>query len=118
MNVLTPGFAKGSFDHLIVPMPPKLVLSERKLEKSISVWIIGNSITIQDAFPLSHIDEALQVVHNCNVFTSFDLAQGYLQLAMAEDDIKRLHLKPVFQACMTLLICLFACPMLGQASAG
>ena len=48
-----------------------------------------NSITNQDAFPLPHIDEALQVVHNCNVFTSFDLAQGYLQLAMAEDDIKK-----------------------------
>ena len=28
------------------------------------------------------------MVHNCNVFTSFDLAQGHLQLAMAEDDIK------------------------------
>ena len=48
-----------------------------------------NSITIRDAFPLPCIDEALQAVHNCNVFTSFDLAQGYLQLAMAEDDIKK-----------------------------
>ena len=48
-----------------------------------------NSITIQDAFHLPHIDEALQAVHNCNVFTSFNLAQGYLQLAIAEDDIKK-----------------------------
>ena len=48
-----------------------------------------NSITIRDSFPLPHIDEALQVVHNCNVFTSFKLAQGYLQLARAEDDIKK-----------------------------
>ena len=48
-----------------------------------------NSITIRDAFPLPHIDEALQVVHNCNVFPSFDLVQGYLLLAMAEDDIKK-----------------------------
>ena len=48
-----------------------------------------NSITIRDAFPLPHIDEALQVVHKCHVFTSFDLAQGYLQLAMAEEDIKK-----------------------------
>ena len=48
-----------------------------------------NSITIRDAFPLPCIDEALQVVHNCNVFTSFDLVQGYLQLAIAEDDIKK-----------------------------
>ena len=48
-----------------------------------------NSITIWDVFPLPHIDEALQVVYNCNVFTFFDLVQGYLQLAMAEDDIKK-----------------------------
>ena len=29
------------------------------------------------------------MVHSTNVFTSFDLVQGYLQLAMAEDDIKK-----------------------------
>ena len=48
-----------------------------------------NSITIRDVFPLPHIDEALQAVHNCNGFTSFNLAQEYLQLAMAEDDTKK-----------------------------
>ena len=48
-----------------------------------------NSITIQDAFPLPNFDEALQVVHNCNVFTWFNLVKGYLQLAMAEDHIKK-----------------------------
>ena len=42
MNVLTPGFTKGSFDHLTVPMPPKLYLSRKRLGRSISVWIIGN----------------------------------------------------------------------------
>ena len=48
-----------------------------------------NSITIRDAFPLPSIDEALEAVHSSNVFTSFDLVQGYLQLAMTEDDIKK-----------------------------
>ena len=48
-----------------------------------------NSFTIRDALPLPCIDEALQAVYSSNVFTSFDLAQGYLQLAMAEDDIKK-----------------------------
>ena len=48
-----------------------------------------NSIAIRDVFPLSHIDEALQVVHSSNVFTSFDLVQGYLKLAVTEDDIKK-----------------------------
>ena len=47
-----------------------------------------NSITTRVAFHLPHIDEELQVVHSSNVFTSFDLAQGCLQLAMAEEDIK------------------------------
>ena len=40
-------------------------------------------------FLYPHIDEALQAEHNCNVFTSFDFVQGYLQLAMAGDDIKK-----------------------------
>ena len=48
-----------------------------------------NSITVRDAFPLPQIDEALQAVDRSNGFTSFYLTQGYLQLAMEEDDIKK-----------------------------
>ena len=55
-----------------------------------------NPITIRDAFPLPHIDGALQAVHNCNVFTSFNLMQGYLQLAMAVDDIRKTHIQSRF----------------------
>ena len=52
-----------------------------------------NSITIRDAFPLPCIDEALQAVHQIYWFTSFDLAQGYLQLAMPEEDLKKTTFK-------------------------
>ena len=48
-----------------------------------------NSIMVRDAFPLPRIDEALQTVHSSNWFTSFDLTQGYLQLAVEEDDIQK-----------------------------
>ena len=48
-----------------------------------------NSIMVRDAFPLPKIDKALQAVHSSNWFTSFDLAQGYLQLAMEESNIKK-----------------------------
>ena len=48
-----------------------------------------NSITLRDAFPLSKTDEALQAIHSSKWFSSFDLAQGYLQLAMDKSDIKR-----------------------------
>ena len=46
-------------------------------------------ITIREAFCLPYTDKALQVVHNSNVFTSFDLVQGYFQLANAEEVIKK-----------------------------
>ena len=52
-----------------------------------------NLITVRDVFPLLRIDEALQTVHSSNWFSSFDLAQGYLQLAMEESDIKKTALR-------------------------
>ena len=48
-----------------------------------------NAVTICDSFPLPHIEEALQAVKSAMWFTSFDLAQGYLQLAMDEADIHK-----------------------------
>ena len=47
------------------------------------------SIMVRDAFPLPRIDEALQAVHSSNWLTSIDLTQGYLQLAMEEDNIQK-----------------------------
>ena len=48
-----------------------------------------NAVTIRDSFPLPRIEEALQAVKSAMWFTSFDLAQGYLQLAMDEADIHK-----------------------------
>ena len=53
-----------------------------------------NSIMVRDAFPLPRINKALQAVHSSNWFTSFDLAQGYLQLAMEESNIKKTAFRP------------------------
>ena len=44
---------------------------------------------IRNSFPLPRIEEALQAVKSAMWFTSFDLAQGYLQLAMDEVDIHK-----------------------------
>ena len=48
-----------------------------------------NTISIRDSFPLPHIEEAPQAVQAAMWFTSFDLAQGYLQMAMEEEDMKK-----------------------------
>ena len=45
-----------------------------------------NAISIHDSFPLPHVKEALQAAV---WFSSFDLAQGYLQMAMEEADIAK-----------------------------
>ena len=48
-----------------------------------------NAITVHDSFPLPRIEEALQAIKVAVWFTSFDLAQGYLQFAMDEADIHK-----------------------------
>ena len=48
-----------------------------------------NAVTIQDSFPLPRIEEALQAVKAAVWFTSFNLAQWYLQMAMSEADIHK-----------------------------
>ena len=48
-----------------------------------------NTVAIHDSFPLPHIEEALQAFKSAMWFTSFDLTQGYLQLAMDEADIHK-----------------------------
>ena len=53
-----------------------------------------NSIVVRDAFCLPLIDEALQAVHNFQWFSSFNLAQSYLEMLVNEADIH----KAAFQA--------------------
>ena len=61
-------------------------------KKSGEIWLCVdfrklNAISIRDSFPLPRIEEALQAVQAAVWFTSFNLAQGYLQMAMEEADI-------------------------------
>ena len=47
------------------------------------------AISILDSFPLPRVEEALQAVQAAVWFSSFALAQGYLQMAMEEEDIEK-----------------------------
>ena len=48
-----------------------------------------NAISVRDSFPLPRVEEALQAAQAAVWFSSFDLAQGYLQMAMDEADIPK-----------------------------
>ena len=72
-----------------------------------------NSIMVRDTFPLPRIDEVLQAVHSSNWFSSFDLAQGYLQLVVEGSDIK----KTAFRA-GSMGLYEFTCMPFGLSNAG
>ncbi len=44
-----------------------------------------NSQTVKDKFPLPKIDDLLEQLHDCSVFTTLDLAHGYLQIPLTEE---------------------------------
>ena len=73
-----------------------------------------NSIVVRDACPLPDIDEALQAVHNCQWFTSFDLAHGYFQMPVEVAYVQ----KTAFRARSSGLydICHSGYPTLGPVS--
>ena len=74
-----------------------------------------NSITIRDAFPLPHIDEALQAVMSSLPST---WCRDTCSWQWQKITLRRLHSEQDLQAYMSLLACLLACLMMGQASAG
>ena len=72
-----------------------------------------NTISIRDSFPLPRVEEALQAVQAAVWFSSFNLAQEYLQMAMEEADI----LKTAFRAGSSGLY-EFTCMPFGLTNAG
>ena len=73
-----------------------------------------NAISIRDSLPLPRIEETLQAVQAAMWFTSFDLTQGYLQMAMEEEGMK----KTAFRAGSSRLYYEFMRMLFGLTNAG
>ena len=73
------------------PYASQVVIVRKKsgeIRLCVDFWKL-NAISIRDSFPLPRIEEALQAVQAAVWFTSFNLAQGYLQMAMEEANIPK-----------------------------
>ena len=65
-----------------------IVLVRKKddsLRMCVDYWLL-NAKTHRDAFPLPRIDKSFDAMSSTNWFTTLDLASGYHQIAMSEDD--------------------------------
>ena len=61
----------------------------RKKDSSIRICLDYRALnrkTVKDAFPLPRIEETLEALKGAKYFSSLDLTQGYLQLAVDEED--------------------------------
>ena len=48
-----------------------------------------NKVTVMDRYPLPRIDELIDRLHGAQWFTKIDMAQGYHQLRVREDDVHK-----------------------------
>ena len=56
---------------------------------SVSTTEVFNEKTVKDAFPLPRVDYSLVELREVNVITHLDLMQGYHQVRVAEEDVRK-----------------------------
>ena len=73
------------------PYGSQIVVVKKK-DNTIRICIdyrLLNLKTVKDAFPLPNIEQALAALHGAVLFSSLDLTQGYLQMAIHPDDVHK-----------------------------
>ena len=64
-----------------------------------------NSCTKKEIYALPRIDDAIDSLANAEYFSNLDLASGYHQIPVAEQDRKKLHLS-LMVVSLSTIICL------------
>jgi hypothetical protein len=48
-----------------------------------------NNVTVHDRYPVPHIWDFTNALHDCKIFSKLDLVKGYYQVPMEEKDIPK-----------------------------
>ena len=72
-------------------MAPASCLLAKRMAHCACVWTTRalNQLTIKDRSPFPRIDDLLSQMHGATVFSSLDLAQGYHQIRIADEDVEK-----------------------------
>lgn len=70
-------------------VPKKLDASGQRKWRIVIDYRKLNSKTIDDKFPIPNITDIFDKLGKCNYFTTLDLASGFHQIEMAEEDIEK-----------------------------
>ena len=69
---------------------PVVIVDKKDGDKRICIdYRKLNKVTKADSYPLPRIDDMLESFRNATWFTTLDLASGYWQVAMHEEDIEK-----------------------------
>ena len=64
-----------------------------------------NEVIEPDAFPIPRIDDTLERLAGAKVFTLLDLASGYWQMPVAEEDVEKTAFTTPWRGCLKLQCC-------------
>lgn len=70
-------------------VPKKLDASGEKKWRLVIDYRKLNDVTIDDKYPIPNIDEILEKLGRCQYFTTVDLAKGFHQIEISEEDIHK-----------------------------
>ena len=89
MGIVIPIYSEYSSPVVIVPKKDIDPVTGKNAQRLCIDFRALNQIMVSDKYPLPRIDDILAMLSHCDYFTALDCNQGYLQIFIADEDVKK-----------------------------